>query len=267
MNFTSTSDTILKVSNLSISYNFSRYRSKGLRDMFVDIFSNPIEFFFNRAQKIDILRNINLELKRGDRVGLIGINGAGKTSLCRTISGMYGAKKEVIINGTLRSIFDTASVIQPELSGRENAWIITNIIYSYLPKKERYDIVEEALIFSELNDYVEAAFKHYSKGMKVRLFLSIVSSKPCDLLILDEVFNGADIFFNEKISERIKNVISNSGAVIFISHSEEIIKEVCNKAIVLGARKILFEGAVDDALEFYKENYGNHIKYEDLRKV
>ena len=264
MSSTSISNTILKITNLTISYNFSRYQSKGLRDIFVEMFNSPIEFFFNRAKKIDIITDLNLEIKRGERLGLIGINGAGKTSLCRTISGMYGTKKEIIVNGTMRSIFDTASVIQPELSGKENAWIITNIIYAHLPKSERRDIVDEALEFSELDDFIESPFKHYSKGMKVRLFLSIVSARPCDLLILDEVFNGADIFFNEKISNRILNVINTSGAVIFISHSEEIVKEVCNRAVVLGNKKILFDGPVEDAISFYHSQYESHLKNELL---
>ncbi len=266
MNSTSISNTVLEIKNLTISYNFSRYQAKGIRDLFIDIISSPINFFFDRPQKIDILKNISLEIHKGERVALIGINGAGKTSLCRTISGMYGSKKEITINGRLRSIFDTASVIQPELSGRENAWIITNIIYSNLPKEERAEIVEDSLKFSDLKEYIEAPFKHYSKGMKVRLFLSIVSAKPCDFLILDEVFNGADIFFNERISERILNVINESGAVFFISHSEELIHKVCNRAIVLGNKQILFDGKVDDAIKFYKKNYGEHLKYEELKE-
>ncbi len=264
MSSTSTSNTILKVNNLSLSYNFSRYQSKGIRDLFVEMVNSPINFFFNRAQEIEILQNINLDIKKGERLGIIGINGSGKTSLCRTIAGMYGEKEEIQLNGKLRAIFDTASVVQPELSGRENAWIITNIIYSHLNKEERAEIVEDSLKFSELNEFVDSPFKVYSKGMKVRLFLSIISSKPADLLILDEVFNGADIFFNEKISGRIKNVINTSGAVLFISHSEEIIRDVCNKAIVLGNKKVLFEGDVEDAINFYHEAYGEHIKNEML---
>lgn len=264
MSSTSTSNLILKITDLTISYNFSRYQSKGIRDIFVEMFQNPIDFFFNRAKKIDILQDLNLEIRKGERVGLIGINGAGKTSLCRTISGMYGTKKEVVVNGTMRSIFDTASVIQPELSGKENAWIITNIIYAHLPKHERQAIVEESLVFSELDEFVDSPFKFYSKGMKVRLFLSIVSARPCDLLILDEVFNGADIFFNEKISERILKVINTSGAVLFISHSEEIVKEVCNRAVVLGNKKVLFDGPVDEAITKYHKLYGQHLKNELL---
>lgn len=262
MNSTSTSENVLTIKNLTISFNLSRYRSKSIKDLFVEFASSPFRFLFNRPKKLDLLSNINFELKKGERVGLVGINGIGKTTLCRTISGMYGVKNEIKVNGKMRAIFDTASVVQPELSGKENAWMITNILYNHLSKKERADIVEESLDFAELDEHIYSPFKYYSKGMKVRLFLSIVSARPCDLLILDEVFNGADEFFNQKISTRITNVIKESGAVLFISHDRDIIRHVCNKVAVIGHKKILFEGGVEEGLDFYKEHFSGHIASE-----
>ena len=89
--------------------------------------------------------------------------------------------------------------------------------------------------------------------MKTRLFLSVVSARPSDLLILDEVFSGADSFFNEKISSRVEEMISQSGAVIFISHVEEIVDKVCNRGIVLHNKKIAFDGDIKSALAFYNQ--------------
>ncbi|MAZ49103.1 MAG: hypothetical protein CME65_11105 [Halobacteriovoraceae bacterium] len=262
MNSTSISETVLTIKDLTISYNFSRYQAKGIRDLFVSFFTSPFTFIFSRQQKVDVLRDFNLNVKKGDIVGILGINGAGKTTLCRTIAGMYGSRDEIEVNGLLRAIFDTASVIQPELSGRENAWIITNILYSHLPKKERKAIVEDSLEFTELNEYIDSPFKIYSKGMKVRLFLSIVSARPCGLLILDEVFNGADKYFNEKISNRIRGVIKESGAVLFISHSEEVIRDVCNRAIVIGNQQLLYDGSVDGAIGYYNQHFSLELGNE-----
>lgn len=262
MKSTSTSDIILSIKNLTLTYNLTLFQNRSIRDFFVDLIGSPLKFFFKRPAKHLVIQELSLEVKRGDKLGLVGINGAGKTSLCRTISGMYGVKKEIVVNGSIRAIFDTASVIHPELSGRENAWIITNVIYSHLPKTERLQIVEESLDFAELEQFCDSPFKHYSKGMKVRLFLSIVSAKPCDLLILDEVFNGADTFFNEKISARIKDVIRDSGAVIFISHSDDIVREVCNRVVVLGSKKILFDGPTEQGLAFYNKKYSKRSHYE-----
>jgi ABC-type polysaccharide/polyol phosphate transport system ATPase subunit len=233
-----------------------------VRDFFIQIIQSPIRFMFRRPVKLEVLKDISFSIKRGEIVGLIGINGAGKTSLCRLITGMYGNKDEVKMDGTLRAIFNTSTVMHQELSGEENAWIITNIIYSNLDKKTRSDIVDEALHFAGLDEFIHAPFKTYSKGMKTRLFLSIISAKPCDLLILDEVFSGADAFFNERIASRILKVIKDSGSVIFISHEEELVKDVCNRIIVLGDKKILFDGNVEEGFKFYNKKYSGYIENE-----
>lgn len=260
MKYSSKSDIILDIKGLDISFNLNSFYSKSLRDIFIEMINSPIKFLFKRTKTINIIKDLHLTIKRGERVGLIGVNGAGKTSLCRTITGMFGSKKEIEINGLVRAIFDTTSVVYPELSGRENAWIVTNILYSHLSLEERASIIEDSLEFSELQDFLDQPFKNYSMGMKARLSLSIVSARPCELLILDEVFNGADQFFNEKITKRIKGMIQESGAVLFISHSEDLILDVCNRVIVLGNQKILFDGKPQDALRFYKEKFqGNSL--------
>ena len=211
-----------------------------------------------RPQKLELLKNISFTLNPGERLALIGMNGSGKTSLCRAIAGMHGEQKAVKIEGEIRAIFDTNVVIQPELSGLENARILVNLLYTHFSKVERAEIVQESLEFSELGDFQYSAFKYYSKGMKARLFLSIISAKPCDLLILDEVFNGADEFFNTKITKRVKSIIQDSKSVIFISHESSLVKEICNRAIVLHNNKISFDGTPDEALAYYKK-----LKNED----
>lgn len=262
MNSTSKSnEVILKVENLSLTYNIDQFKLSSVRDFFIQIIQSPVRFLFKRPIKLQVLNDISFEIKTGEIVGLIGVNGAGKTSLCRLITGMYGDKKEIQLKGILRAIFDTGTVIHSELSGEENAWIMTNIIYNHLPKDQRSQIVDEALHFAGLDEFIHAPFKTYSKGMKTRLFLSIISAKPCDLLILDEVFNGADAFFNEKITKRILKVIKESGSVIFISHEEELVKQICNRVILLGEKKILFDGEPDLAFETYKKKYSGNISY------
>jgi len=253
MNFTSTSKNILEIESLDIKYRVSVHGINSLRDIFVKTLTNPARLLFKNKPELEILNNVNLQVKQGDRLAILGVNGSGKTSLCRTIAGMHGINKNVKVNGEVRAIFDTSVVVQPELSGRENAWILTNLLFSKYSKQERKEIVNEAVEFSELDYFIDTPFKLYSKGMKTRLFLSVVSARPSDLLILDEVFSGADSFFNEKISARVENLIRESGAVIFISHVEDIVNKVCNRAIVLHNKKISFDGDINAALEFYNK--------------
>lgn len=242
---------ILKIEDLDISYNLSFHGLNTLRDLFIQSIKSPVKLLFKEKPVLELLRGLNLELYEGERLGILGVNGSGKTSLCRTIAGIHGNNKKIQITGNTRAIFDTSLVVQPELSGAENAWILTNLLYSKQPKSERQAIIKEALEFSELKDFVHTPFKRYSKGMKSRLFLSVVSARPCDLLILDEVFSGADTFFNEKISKRVQDVIEDSGAVIFISHQPELIEQVCTRAIVLHEKSIAFDGSPTEAIKFY----------------
>lgn len=250
MTFTSTSN-ILEVDSLSISYKKADHGLNSLRDFFVRFINSPASILFSKKDRFEVLNNITFNIKKGERVALLGVNGAGKTSLCRTISGMHGNKPNIKLNGQARAIFDTSVVVQPDLSGKENAWILTNLLFSNYSKAEREEIIKDSLEFSELGHFVHAPFKQYSKGMKTRLFLSVVSARPSDLLILDEVFSGADTFFNEKITARVEKMIAQSGAVIFISHIEDIVNRVCNRGIVLHNKQIAFDGDIKKATEFY----------------
>ncbi|MCT4642240.1 MAG: ATP-binding cassette domain-containing protein [Bacteriovoracaceae bacterium] len=251
MNSISTSKTILHIKSFNLKYHFNRYRNSGFRDLFISFIKNPISILFQKNEKISILEDINIKINKGQRVALIGSNGTGKTSLCRAIAGMHGKQKNIITNGQVRAIFDTSVVVQPELTGKENIEILTSLMFPTLSSKQRKHTIKEACEFSEIDEYLNQPFKHYSKGMKARLFLSVISSHPTDLLILDEVFTGADQFFNEKISIRLSKMIENSGAVIIISHDSELLKKICNRAIVLNEKKVSFDGDVDQAIIHY----------------
>lgn len=257
MNSTSTCDKILEITNLSISYKTSLFHGRGLRDAFIEMLSSPLKFLMRRPHELKLLNNISLTVKKGERLGLVGVNGCGKTSLCRAIAGMHGKQSAIKVKGNVRAIFDTSVVVQPELSGMENAHVLVSLMYPELSSEKRKDIVTEALEFSELGEFQYSAFKYYSKGMKARLFLSIVSARPCDLLILDEVFNGADTFFNEKITKRVKDMIEKSNAVIFVSHSTDTVRDICNRVVVIQDNQVAFDGGTDEGIDFYIKNNEN----------
>ena len=129
-----------------------------------------------------------------------------------------------------------------------------DILYEFLfPNlgSEKKQIIEEALQFSELGDFLDVPYKFYSNGMQTRLCLSLISALPSELLILDEVFDGADQFFRKKISARVKNMIEKSGVVVFVSHSNEQILEVCNRVIILSHGRIVFDGLPQEGIDKY----------------
>lgn len=252
MNSTYSSNDILVIEDLDIHYKYDLYRSFNLRDKFVKLINDPLSQILSKQKVNKVLVNLNLTVKKSDRIGILGVNGAGKTTLCRAICGMYyPSKGSIKINGKVRAIFDTSVGIVNELTGRENAYLLSHLIYPELDKYTREKFITDAIEFSELGEYIDVPFQSYSKGMQSRLCLSLISCQESDLLILDEVFDGADEFFQKKIAARVLDMIKKSGAVIFVSHSPDQIRQSCNKVIVLNNHKIAFNGDVEDGIKFY----------------
>jgi ABC-type polysaccharide/polyol phosphate transport system ATPase subunit len=246
-------NAIVKIENLTVSFNIDYHHEVTLRDQFIKFLSNPLKTFRGTSKRRDILKDINLTLNNGEKLGILGVNGAGKTTLCRAIVGMYKGKSgEVKVTGETRIIFDTTLGIVPELTGRENAELVVKFLYPKCSPEEQKKIVEESLEFSELGEFVDVSHNKYSKGMQTRLCLSLISARPCELLILDEVFDGADEFFQKKIANRILEMIEKSGAVIFVSHSPEQIMKACNRCIVIDDHRIAFDGGVQEAINYYR---------------
>lgn len=257
MNSTSTSKVLIDIQNLGLSFKVPLYRSDSVRSTFTGFFKNPKKIFQRNPERLILFENLNLKVHEGDRLGLVGINGVGKTSLCRCIAGVYLAQKGQIKKyGHVRAIFDTAIGVQPELTGRENAKLMAEFLYPSEPN--RHDLIEESLKFSELGEFLDAPVKFYSNGMHTRLCLSLVSARPGDVLILDEVYEGADQFFRQKIVERVNKMIELSGAVIFVSHSFEQIKKTCNRVAILNRNGVVFSGSPAEAENFYVSLYGSN---------
>lgn len=247
-------EKLVEITDLHLYFNLPVYRVDSLRSLFVSVVGAPFRFFSSPRRRLNLFEDFNLNIYEGDRLAIVGVNGTGKTSLCRCIAGIYNAQRgRILTRGQIRAIFDASISIQPELTGRENALLLAEFFYPQLTSTERQDLVQESLEFSELGEFVDSPVKFYSNGMNSRLCLSLISARPGDVLILDEVFDGADQFFREKISERILDMIQNSGAVVFISHSFDQIRKVCNRVVVLSHGKVIFDGDPSMAEEKYLE--------------
>lgn len=246
---TSTSKLLLEAQGLSMDFPMNLYTQGGLRDTFIEIIQGPFDYFTRGQDILPVIRDLSLQVYEGDRLGILGTNGAGKTTLCRILCGMITPTQgSVNTFGNIEAVFDTANGIMPELTGRENAYLLMELFHNHSVDKKT---IEEALSFSELEVFLDAPFKTYSKGMQTRLMLSLISSTFSDVLILDEVFDGADIFFKEKISTRMREKINRSGAVVFVSHGPDQIKELCNRVIVMDKGAIVYDGNTDDGLAHY----------------
>lgn len=244
-------DIILGITKLNLVFRLDLHRSMSWKAAFARAVSNPLSALTAERDRFHVLKDISFQVRKGERVGILGVNGAGKTSLCRCIAGIFRPTTgSISINKPVRAVFNTQVGIKPELTGRENAELLAQFVYP--DESNHSELINEALEFSELGNFIDIPFQNYSNGMQTRLCLSLISAKPAHLLILDEVYDGADAFFKEKVSKRVLKLIEESGAVLFVSHDAEQIRRVCTRTIILNHNQIVFDGLPQDGLAFFQ---------------
>jgi ABC-type polysaccharide/polyol phosphate transport system ATPase subunit len=245
-------NTVLELKNVNVVFHENNTPLSSLKDIFVHIF-NSKNLIYSSPMLIHALKGINIKVKNGDLIGILGRNGAGKSSLCTLISGfIIPDTGEVLTNLKVRSISSNLNLLYPDLSGEDNAKLILRLIYPSLSQNEIQKLSEEAFEFAEITKFKELSAKNYSKGMMARLVLSIITSGPCDFLIIDELFDGADQFFMDKFRPRLDQIIKNAKAAIFISHNIDVILAHCNRAIVMEEGQVKFDGSPQKALYYYQ---------------
>jgi ABC-type polysaccharide/polyol phosphate transport system ATPase subunit len=199
---------------------------------------------------IKSLHNINLSIQHGDRIGLIGHNGSGKSTFLRLLARIYEpVRGDILIDGNVSPMLDLMQGIEAEFTGYENIIIRGTILG--IPRKEIESKIDEIANFTGLGDYLAMPVRTYSSGMMVRLAFAISTSISPDILLIDEVFGAGDASFVEKAREKMISLLHQSNIVIMATHSDELIKEFCNKALLLEGGQIKYFGTVDKALELY----------------
>jgi ABC-2 type transport system ATP-binding protein len=205
----------------------------------------------SRVPIIEALRDITLRLRQGDRVGLVGHNGAGKSTLLRLMSGIYEPTRgRASIVGKVAPVFDLGVGMDPEISGFEN--IMVRGLFLGMTKKQMQARVDDIAEFSELGDYLSMPLRTYSTGMRVRLALGVVTSIDPEILLLDEGIGAVDAEFLAKARDRLNALVARSGMLVFASHSDEFLVDLCDTAIWMDHGGIREYGPIRDVLRSYK---------------
>lgn len=195
--------------------------------------------------EVEALKNISFQLQSGDRLGIIGHNGAGKTSLLKVLAQIYEPTQGTVrISGQTSCLFDIMMGLDQELTGYEN--ILLRGLILGLSKPEIKKIVPNIEEFAGLGQFMKMPIKTYSAGMMVRLAFGIVTSISCDILLVDEIVNVGDAGFMEKAKKRMEGLIHRSDIMVLSTHDHQIIKEFCNKALWLEKGHIKFFGDIDE---------------------
>lgn len=197
------------------------------------------------------LNNINLSIGMGDRFGLLGRNGAGKSTLLRVLAKIFKPSAGTLrINGSVSSLFDVQLGMNPEATGFEN--IINLAIMRGFSRSKAKSIITEVEAFTELGTFLNNPVRTYSTGMQMKLAFAVSTAFPPEILLIDEIIGAGDMHFMQKATARLENMIENSHALVLTSHSNDIIRQLCNKIVVLERGEIQYIGNVDEGIAFYQ---------------
>lgn len=235
----------------SVGLKFELYNNKGitLKETLINKLKRR-NYYENK--EFWALKNVSFEVNAGETLGIIGNNGAGKSSLLKVLTKIYQPTEGAIHSeGKIAPLIELGAGFNPELSGLENIYLNGAIMGT--PKKEMSKLVDNIVKFADLEEFIHTPIKYYSTGMYMRLAFTIATEISPEILIIDELFAGGDINFIDKAQTRLDNIIDQSQIVIMVSHSLDLVEEMCTRVILLDKGQIIKDGKPKEVIEYYKQ--------------
>lgn len=220
-------ELIIKVDHVSMRFNLAAERYDGFKEYVIRSLKKEIKY-----NEFWALKDVSFEVYKGDSLGLIGLNGSGKSTMLKTIAGVLKPTKgAVTVRGNVAPLIELGAGFDFELTAKENIYLNGALLgHSRDVMNEHYeDIVE----FSELRDFMDVPVKNFSSGMISRLAFAIATIGVPDILIVDEVLSVGDFRFQQKCEQRIRHMMDLGTTILFVSHSIQQVKDICNKVVWL----------------------------------
>lgn len=241
---------LIHLNNISVNFPIYTSHTRSIRTALFSKLGGQLASH-NNTVVVEAIKSLTLRLEDGDRLGLIGHNGAGKTSLLRVISGVYPPQQgEVNIIGKSASFTDITLGMDMEATGYEN--IIFRCVFLGLTFQEARDLSPSIAEFSELGEFLDMPVRTYSTGMFVRLAFSISTSIEPDILIMDEMIGAGDASFIEKAKARIDGLLEKTKILVISSHDMGIVQKICNKVMWLEKGEVKMMGSAEEVLAAYQ---------------
>lgn len=241
-------DIIIKAENVSMKFTMASERFTDFKEYVINMIKRKVAY-----NEFWALTDVSFDVKRGDSLGLIGLNGSGKSTMLKTIAGVLKPTKgSVEIKGTVAPLIELGAGFDLDLTAEENVYLNGALLgYSRKQMSEAYaDIVE----FSELQEFMGVPVKNFSSGMVSRLAFAIATIGTPDILICDEVLSVGDFRFQEKCEKRIQKMIDGGTTILFVSHSIEQVKKLCNKIVWLDHGHVKMYGDAEEICQQYSQS-------------
>ena len=240
------SENAVELRNVEMHFNMSKEKLENLKEYFIKLVTRKLMY-----EDFVALDNISFDIKKGDVFGIIGLNGSGKSTTLKVISGILSPTRGTVeTNGTIAPLIELGAGFDLELTARENIYLNGSVLgYSKKFMDEKFnDIVE----FSEMQDFLDTPMKNYSSGMVARIGFAIATVTKPDILIVDEILAVGDFHFQEKCEKRINGMINDDTTVIIVSHSIDQIERLCKHCVWLEKGKIKMIGDTQEVCAAYK---------------
>jgi lipopolysaccharide transport system ATP-binding protein len=239
--------TVIRFEHVSKQFVLHRDRPRSLQELFFDLvrLKRPAS-----KEPFWALRDVSFEIESGEAVGIVGPNGAGKSTMLKLMSRIVEPTSGLIeLNGQIGALLELGAGFHPDLTGRENTYLNGSILGFSKAKMQR--IFDEILDFSEMERFIDVPVKHYSSGMYMRLAFSIAIHLEPDILLVDEVLAVGDQAFQLRCLDKINEMKRQGVTIILVTHSLDVVREMCTRAIWLDDGRIRVEGSVGQVLERY----------------
>ncbi len=241
---------MIRIKNVSMKFNMDIEKDFSMKQAFINFFTKKKK---KKTEYFWALKNVTFSVNKGDVVGLIGSNGAGKSTLLKVVSGvMKPTSGKVEVDGVISPMIELGAGFDQNLTARENIYLNGAILgYSKKFLDSKFD---EIVKFSELKDFLDVPVKNFSSGMTAKLAFSIATIVDPEILIVDEILSVGDLRFQEKSKNKMMEMIKGGTTVLYVSHSLESIKDLCNKVVWLDHGQVVKMGDTKEICdEYYKE--------------